>query len=82
MRLAGFRHPNIIAVHRIVEANGTVYLIMDCIEGESYETRLRRIGREPDQVSLMAVIAPLLDGLQEMRVEWIELQEEIEPLRE
>jgi len=64
--LAGFRHPNIIAVHRLIEANGTVYLVMDHLEGESYETRLRRIGREPDQASLMRVIGPLLDGLQEV----------------
>jgi serine/threonine protein kinase len=46
--LAGFRHPNIIAVHRLIEANGTVYLVMDHLEGESYEARLQKIGREPD----------------------------------
>jgi len=64
--LAGFRHPNIVAVNRLIEANGTVYLVMDRLEGESYETRLRRIGREPDQESLMRVMGPLLDGLQEV----------------
>jgi serine/threonine protein kinase len=76
--LAGFRHPNIIAVHRIVEANGTVYLIMDCIEGESYEARLRRIGREPDEPSLRRVIEPLLDGLQEVHAAGL-LHRDIKP---
>ena len=76
--LAGFRHPNIIAVHRIVEANGTVYLIMDCIEGESYEARLRRIGRESDEASLRAVIEPLLDGLQEVHASGL-LHRDIKP---
>jgi len=76
--LAGFRHPNIIAVHRIVEANGTVYLVMDCIEGESYEARLRRIRRESDESSLRAVIEPLLDGLQEVHASGL-LHRDIKP---
>jgi serine/threonine protein kinase len=76
--LAGFRHPNIIAVHRLIEANGTVYLVMDHLEGESYEARLRRIGREPDQASLMAVIGPLLDGLQDVHAAGL-LHRDIKP---
>ena len=76
--LAGFRHPNIIAVHRIVEANGTVYLVMDCIEGESYGARLRRIGREPNETSLRAVIDPLLDGLHEVHAAGL-LHRDIKP---
>ena len=64
--LARFSHPAIVGVHRIIEANGTGYMVMDYVEGETYEARLRRIGREPDQASLMAVIGPLLDGLREV----------------
>ena len=64
--LARFSHPAIVGVHRIIEANGTGYMVMDYVEGETYEARLRRIGREPDQASLMAVIGPLLDGLNEV----------------
>jgi serine/threonine protein kinase len=64
--LAGFSHPAIVGVHRLLEANGTAYMVMDYVEGESYEARLRRIGKEPDQASLMAVIGPVLEGLQEV----------------
>jgi serine/threonine protein kinase len=64
--LAGFSHPAIVGVHRLIEANGTVYIVMDYVEGESYEARLQRIGRETEQVSLMAVIGPILRGLHEV----------------
>ncbi len=64
--LATFSHPAIVGVHRLIEANGTVYMVMDYVEGESYEARLQRIGTEPDQKSLMAVMAPILSGLEEV----------------
>jgi len=64
--LAGFSHPAIVGVHRLIEANGTVYMVMDFIDGESYESRLRRIGREASQEALMEVISPILDGLREV----------------
>ncbi len=64
--LASFAHPAIVGVHRLMEANGTVYMVMDYVEGESYEARLRRIGTEPDQTSLMAVVGPILSGLEEV----------------
>jgi serine/threonine protein kinase len=64
--LATFSHPAIVGVHRLIEANGTVYMVMDYVEGESYEARLQRIGTEPDQASLMAVIGPILSGLEEV----------------
>ena len=64
--LATFSHPAIVGVHRLLEANGTVYMVMDYVEGESYEARLHRIGTEPDQATLMAVIGPILSGLEEV----------------
>ena len=42
--LATFSHPAIVGVHRLLEASGTVYMVMDYVEGESYEARLERIG--------------------------------------
>jgi len=76
--LAGFSHPAIVGVHRLIEENGTVYMVMDFVDGESYEARLRRIGVEPDQSSLMAVIGPILDGLSEVHEKGL-LHRDIKP---
>jgi len=76
--LARFSHPAIVGVHRIIEANGTGYMVMDYVEGETYEAKLRRIGREPDQASLMAVVGPLLDGLSEVHASGL-LHRDIKP---
>ena len=64
--LAAFSHPAILAVHRMIEANGTAYIVMDYIDGESFQTRLERLGPEADQQALMAIIGPILDGLEEV----------------
>lgn len=64
--LAAFSHPAILAVHRLIEANGTAYIVMDYIDGDSFQTRMERIGPEADQEALMKVIGPILDGLEEV----------------
>jgi len=64
--LAGFSHPAIVGVHRLIETNGTVYMVMDYVDGESYENRLGRIKREPSRDSLWAVMGPILGGLEEV----------------
>jgi len=61
--LASFSHPAVVGVQRVIEAHGTIYLVVDFVDGESYETRLQRIEREPDSGTLLAVFAPILDGL-------------------
>jgi len=76
--LATFSHPAIVGVHRLIEANGTVYMVMDYVEGESYEARLQRIGTEPDQASLMAVVSPILSGLEEVHAHGL-LHRDIKP---
>jgi serine/threonine protein kinase len=48
------------------------------VDGESYEARLRRIGREPDQTTLMSVIFPILDGLSEVHAKGL-LHRDIKP---
>ena len=76
--LATFSHPAIVGVHRLIEANGTVYMVMDYVEGESYEARLQRIGTETDQASLMAVVSPILSGLEEVHAHGL-LHRDIKP---
>ena len=76
--LASFKHPNIVEVHQLIEANGTVYMVMDYIEGESYEARLRRIGREQDEQSMRLILEPLLAGLEEVHAAGL-LHRDIKP---
>jgi serine/threonine protein kinase len=76
--LAGFSHPAIVGVHLLMEAHGTVYMVMDYVEGESYEGRLKRIGREPDQNTLMSVMGPILDGLEEVHAKGL-MHRDIKP---
>jgi serine/threonine protein kinase len=76
--LAGFSHPAIVGVHRLLEANGTAYMVMDYVEGESYEARLRRIGKEADQASLMAVMGPIMEGIEELHAKNL-LHRDIKP---
>jgi serine/threonine protein kinase len=61
--LSGFNHRAIVRIYELIEANGTAYMVMEHIEGESYEARLRRIGWESSQESLWRIISPLMDGL-------------------
>jgi len=76
--LASFQHPSIVEVHHIIEANGTVYMVMDYIEGESYQARLQRIGNEPDEHSVRLLLEPLLDGLEEVHAAGL-LHRDIKP---
>ena len=76
--LAGFSHPAIVGVHRLIEANGTIYMVMDFVDGESYEARLRRHGCEKDEEALLLVINPLLEGLSEIHSSGI-LHRDIKP---
>ena len=60
--LAKFIHPNIVAVTRYFEANGTAYMVMNYESGLSLNQMLRRIP-QPDEQLLMRILMPLLDGL-------------------
>ncbi len=61
--LAKFSHPNIVAVSRYFEANGTAYMVMNYESGLSFSQLLKRIP-QPDESLLMRVLMPLLEGLQ------------------
>jgi len=61
--LAQFRHPNIVLVHSVFEANGTAYMVMEYEKGESLDEayNLHRLTTEDD---LLGLLFPLMDGLQ------------------
>lgn len=64
--LAQFSHPSIVGVQRLVEANGTVYVVMDYIDGESLGRKLAAAGRILSQTELLKIVMPLLDGVAEV----------------
>jgi serine/threonine protein kinase len=60
--LVNFRHPNIVALHRFFEANGTAYLVMAFEDGMSLGTILKRHGPITED-EIREVFGPLLDGV-------------------
>jgi len=47
-RLANLQHPNIVGVHQVFEENGTVYLVMDFVEGLDLQ---KLIETEPERLA-------------------------------
>src|SRR5882672_5795609 len=59
------RTPAIVRVHDFLEANGTAYMVMGLVEGETLNKRLMREQRlTPEAVDRL--LFPLLDGLEEV----------------
>lgn len=64
--VARFRHPGIVRVTRVFEANSTAYMVMDFEKGHSFEDWLARLGRAPTQSELEGITLALLDALELM----------------
>ncbi|HXN15766.1 MAG TPA: serine/threonine-protein kinase, partial [Usitatibacter sp.] len=60
--LATFRHPRIVRVARFFEANQTAYMVLEYERGESLKS-WRRKHENVAEPALVALLAPLLDGL-------------------
>ncbi len=58
-----FRHPNVVQAHRYLENNGTAYIVMEYVEGESLKAILDRRGRLPAE-EWRRWLDALLDGLE------------------
>ena len=59
------RVPAIVKVFDFLEANGTAYIVMELLSGETLEDRLKRQGTlTPDEVD--RILWPLLDGLEQV----------------
>ena len=63
--LARFRHPHINEVHRFFEDNGTAYMVLEYIEGETLSELLRRES-SLEQARLCRLLEELLSGLEEV----------------
>tara|TARA_R110002096_G_scaffold67332_6_gene163323 strand:+ start:3754 stop:5721 length:1968 start_codon:yes stop_codon:yes gene_type:complete len=65
--LAKFKHPNIVGVHRVIQANETVYCVMEYVEGDDLGKRLSK--SERDRLPLedvREIILQLANGLEEV----------------
>lgn len=60
--LAQFDHPNIVQVQRFFEANGTAYMVMSYVEGQSLFDVMAHEGSLGER-ALKDILYPLLDGL-------------------
>ena len=63
--LARFSHPNIVRVIGDFEENGTGYIVMAYVGGETLSERLAREGPLDEERSL-ALVLPILDGLEQV----------------
>ena len=75
--LAQLRHESIVRVQNFFRENGTAYMVMEYLEGQSLEEYLAKIGMvtAPDAV---AIFLPVLDGLAYMHQKNI-LHRDIKP---
>ncbi|QQS12284.1 MAG: protein kinase [Rhodospirillales bacterium] len=55
--------PGIVDVYDFMEANGTAYMVMALVRGETVEARIKRDRRLP-QPTIELLLYPLLDGLE------------------
>jgi eukaryotic-like serine/threonine-protein kinase len=63
-RLAGeFHHPNVVQVYDLGESDGSFYMVMEWLEGESLLSRLERVGRLPFEEAIDCLI-PCMHALQ------------------
>ena len=63
--LVKFRHPNIVRVMTVFEANSTAYLVMEYEEGEEFKSYVQR-GDGVDEQSLQSLILRIADGLDQV----------------
>jgi len=60
--LARFRHPNIVRVNQIFQANNTAYLVMEYAKGHSLDDVLQKSGPLSEEQT-KEILSPILDGL-------------------
>jgi serine/threonine protein kinase len=50
--LASLNHPNIATIHGLEDSNGTSYLVMELVPGETLDQRIKQDGAVPVEESL------------------------------
>ncbi len=62
--LAQLRHPSSVKVLEVFEEQGTAYLVMEFLEGQTLEQRLQAGALKPEQA--LAILTDLLGALEEL----------------
>ena len=62
--LARFDHPHVNKVHRFFEANGTAYMVLEYIEGETLSVVLRQ--ERFSEAAVLQLLGEVLSGLEEV----------------
>ena len=65
--LAALNHPNIATIHGLEQSNGTSYLVMELVSGETLQERIRHEGPPPveEALSIAKQIAEALEAAHE-----------------
>ena len=63
--LLGLRHPAVVRVLSVFEENGTAYLVMELLEGETLGSRIER-GGQMAELEVKKMLEPLLGALEEI----------------
>jgi len=61
--LAKFKHPNLVRVLSVSEANNTAYMVMEYEHGQSLQEKLKG-KRTLEEAELLKILIPILDGLE------------------
>ena len=61
--LAALNHPNIATIHGLEQANGTGYLVMELVSGETLAERVKRDGAVPIEEAL-AIAKQIAEALE------------------
>ncbi len=69
--LARFDHPSLLKVYRFWEANGTAYMAMPYLQGQTLRQARRAMSQQPDEAWLRRLLTALLEALELLHTESI-----------
>ena len=76
--LAQFDHPNVVRVRAFFQENGTAYLVMDYLQGNSLSDHLANLGGRTSEKAALDIMLPILAGLSEVHAKGF-LHRDIKP---
>jgi len=62
-RIRQLNNPHIVRVHDLFEENGTAYYVMDYVDGENLNDRLKRTGKPMTEREVHEILPQILDAL-------------------